>query len=71
MPIIIWKENISLIKINSPINPAVKGTDNPAKTITANGISEAGIDRSNNGQLGVRGGSNNGIEKNNIIKVQI
>jgi hypothetical protein len=35
-----------------------------AKTITANGISEAGIDRSNNGQLGVRGGSNNGIEKN-------
>ena len=35
-----------------------------AKTITSTGIAEAGIDRSNNGQLGVRGGGNNGIEKN-------
>ena len=35
-----------------------------AKTITSTGIGEAGIDRSNNGQLGVRGGGNNGIEKN-------
>jgi hypothetical protein len=35
-----------------------------AKRITDKGIEEAGIDRSNNGQLGIRGGQNNGIEKN-------
>jgi hypothetical protein len=35
-----------------------------AKRITPTGIVEAGIDRSGNGQLGVRGGEGNGIEKN-------
>jgi hypothetical protein len=35
-----------------------------AKAINSEGISDAGIDRSNNGNLGVRGGENTGIEKN-------
>ncbi len=35
-----------------------------AKAINSAGISDAGIDRSNNGNLGVRGGENSGIEKN-------
>lgn len=35
-----------------------------AKQITADGINNAGIDRSKDGQLGVRSGENNGIEKN-------
>ena len=35
-----------------------------AKAINPEGISDTGIDRSNNGNLGVRGGENTGIEKN-------
>lgn len=35
-----------------------------AKAITAEGITDSGIDRSNNGNIGVRGGENTGIEKN-------
>ena len=35
-----------------------------AKAINSERISDAGIDRSNNGNLGVRGGENTGIEKN-------
>lgn len=35
-----------------------------AKRITSDGMQGSGIDRSADGQLGVRGGENNGIEKN-------
>lgn len=35
-----------------------------AKRITSTGVADAGIDRSSDGQLGVRGGESNGIDRN-------
>ena len=42
-----------------------------AKQNTADGISKAGIDRSKDGQLGVRSGANGGIEKNEGFMVSL
>ena len=51
------------ITVNKALGKTFKFKIN-AKAITAEGISDSGIDRSNNGNLGVRGGENTGIEKN-------
>ena len=51
------------ITVNKALGKTFKFRIN-AKAITAEGITDSGIDRSNNGNLGVRGGENTGIEKN-------